>query len=376
MNLRIAFVTSIPSPHQLPLGEALYIRLGETFRMVCTTPMDEERMKLGWKEPEVDLPWLLCTWKSANAQEKLMEILETYDVVIYAAVSTDLVRARICAGGLTFLLMERPFKRGIFLGLVWWFNRLRNNFWPLDFPNHHLLATGAYCARDLSRVWMFSRRQWKWGYFTPVTDIPPPAKPDVPVKLLWAGRMLDWKRVDLLLRAVRCLHRGSKNFSLTLIGDGPEKERLLHFVQQNQMQNYVTFLPPVAVNKVREYMFSSHIYVMPSNYLEGWGAVINEAMAAGCCVVSSNGPGAAPWLIQSGETGYLFNSGNVLELCAILKKLLQYPKISDQIGICAWQNMKSEWSPEIAASRFVDLSLGILGKRPMPGFATGPCSPC
>jgi len=374
MNPRIALVTPVPSPHQMPLSKALFDIIGQRFTAVFTKPLGDERKALGWRDPDEEYPWVLSAWKSTTAQERLRELLLSSDAVVCGFDPADLIRQRIRAGRLTFRYMERPFKRGFLLGFPWWFNRLGRDFWPLDLANHHLLATGAYCSRDFTRVRMFSQRQWKWGYFAHVADTPPPARPDLPVNLLWAGRMLDLKRVDLLLQAARCLYLSGKRFSLTLIGDGPERSRLLRYSQRNKMQGYVTFHPPVLIGKVQEYMSSSHIYVLTSSYLEGWGVVINEAMASGCCVVSSTGPGAAPWLIEPGRTGYLFRSGNLNELCSVLSPLIDNLSHCREVGRNAWEKMRTLWSPEVAAERLIRLISGLLGSEPVPDYSDGPCS--
>lgn len=370
----IAYITNTPSPHQMPLGLNLFRIIGDKFRMVFMNPINNERKSLGWRDPDIDLKWIIPVWKSENNKKILNDILEKYDVVIYGAVPAYLLFDRLRAGKLTFRYMERPFKRGIIMGFPWWFKRFCNEFWPFDYPNHHLLATGAYCAKDLSRIRMFNQRQWKWGYFTPVSDTFPPVRLNHPVKILWAGRMLDWKRIDLLLNATYKLHHSGKKFKLTLVGDGPEKNHLLQYSERYKMQEYVTFIPPVTIDNVLKLMCSSHIYVMPSSYYEGWGAVINEAMASGCCVVSSYGPGAAPWLIEHGKSGYLFPDGDIQELCLILSTIIDNHNICREIGLNAWSNIKNIWSPEVAAERLVNLVSGLLGTCPLPKYSVGPCS--
>jgi len=121
-------------------------------------------------------------------------------------------------------------------------------------------------------------------------------------------------------------------------------------------------------------MLSAHIYVLPSNFEEGWGAVINEAMDAGCCVVSSDGAGAAPWLIHHGETGFLYPSGNFSALADILEELLADPGQCGAIGRKAWEHIHAQWSPEAAAERLIALCRGLLGASPMPDYPSGPCS--
>ena len=48
-------------------------------------------------------------------------------------------------------------------------------------------------------------------------------------------------------------------------------------------------------------MEKSHIHLFTSNHLEGWGAVVNEAMNSGCAVVANREAGAVPYLIEHGK---------------------------------------------------------------------------
>jgi glycosyltransferase involved in cell wall biosynthesis len=186
--------------------------------------------------------------------------------------------------------------------------------------------------------------------------------------------MLGWKRVDLILRAAERLRASSPPFTVDLIGDGPERNRLAALREKLGLQDVVRFLPFMPTEQVKDAMRQADIYVMPSNYLEGWGAVIGEAMAAGCCVVSSAGPGGAPWLIEHGRTGYLFSIGNLDALCAVLSPLIANPGQCRIIGQAAWEKMHSGWSPEVAAERFIHLATGLLGRGVPPDYQDGPYS--
>jgi len=374
MPISVAFIT-ISSIHQYPFGTSLRNILGEDFNLIFTHPESKDRVRMGRLSSSLEEPWILRTWESEEAVRKMRECINTCDVVIYGSVPTDLVRDRIQSGKLTFRYSERLFKKGFLLGFPWWLRRLVRDFWPLNLPNHHLLCNGAYCAGDLRRVRMFNGRMWKWGYFIEVPSAaPPPARREGAVRLLWAGRMIDCKRLDLVLKAAGRLRASSPPFMVDMIGDGLERNRLVALREKLGLQNVVRFLTFMPVEQVKDAMRQADIYVMSSNYLEGWGAVINEAMAAGCCVVSSTGPGAAPWLIDHGRTGYLFPSGNLDGLCKVLASLIDNPMQCRAIGQAAWEKMHSRWSPEVAAERFIQLASGLLGRGVPPDYPDGPCS--
>ena len=374
MGPSLLVMTNIPSHHQIPLGGELFRLLGDNFRMSFSSRPDEDRLALGWRDSSKALPWAIRVWESDEQEKYLRHCIDRFDCVVIGDTRTYLVRERICSGKLTFRFTERIFKRGFIPGFVWWLPRLVKDYWPLNRPNYHLLAAGAYCPLDMQRVGMFKDRKWTSGYYPAVRTEPPPLRENSDVKMLWAGRMLDWKRADLAIELVRRLKGRARRFSLDVIGDGPMKAKLAGQCQRNGLEDVVSFFPPTSPEGVRDAMLKADIFLMTSNYREGWGAVINEAMDSGCCVVSSKGPGAAPWLIEHGKNGFLFESGNVEQLCSIVSALLEQPEKCGEIGAQAWKTIAAYWSPKIAAERLVELTYGLLGRRPIPDFHRGPCS--
>ncbi len=342
--------------------------------MAFTSPPDEERRALGWEDSSKALSWAIRVWESEEQERYLHHCIDTFDCVVIGDAPTDLVCERICSGKLTFRYSERIFKRGFIPGIVWWLRRLCRDWWPLNRPNYHLLAAGAYCPLDMQRVGMFKDRKWTWGYFPAVRTEPPPHRANDVVKMLWAGRILDWKRVDLTIELARRLKGQACRFSLDVIGNGPMKAKLVRQCQRNGLEDVVSFFPSTTPEGVRKAMLKADIFLVTSNYREGWGAVINEAMDSGCCVVSSKGAGAAPLLIEHGRNGFLFESGNVGKLCSIVSALLEQPEKCGEIGVEAWKTIAAYWSPKIAAERLVALIEGLLGRRPVSDFHLGPCS--
>ena len=376
MNFSLTYITCIPTHHQIPVGKALHDLLGNKFRMIFLNPVDEERLRMGWQDLSEKNDWIIRTWESESEKKQTIQWLNDSDVVVYGNVPVDLVRERIRAGKLTFRYSERLFKRGFLIGFAWWFRRLCRDLWPLNLPNHHLLAVGPYSAVDHGRIGMFRGRKWKSGYFTDVPHDPPSLsnRGSACLKILWAGRMLYCKQVYVIIEAAWRLKHSFPDLAIELIGDGPKKAEMIALCKRYGLQDNIRFTSSIPPLKVREAMRQADIFIMPSNYWEGWGAVINEAMGEGCCIISSTGPGAAPWLIRHGETGFLFPNGDVNALCSILEELFRSPKVTRQIGYRAWESMKDEWSPEVAASRLVELSLGLLGEGAIPNFSSGPCS--
>jgi glycosyltransferase involved in cell wall biosynthesis len=253
--------------------------------------------------------------------------------------------------------------------------RILKHAWPLNHKQHHLLAIGIYAARDEQKIGMFKDRMWSWAYFVPVSREIRPARKNDTIRILWAGRMIDWKRVDTLIKALSKLNeRNITNYHVDLIGDGPEKDALFQLVRTRNLESNVDFHPFMQPDEIRREMSQSDIFVWPSDSEEGWGVVINEAMAEGCAVVACKEAGAAPVLIDDGSNGFLFPLDDSQRLAEILEKLIADPDYTARIGRAAKEHIEAHWSPDVAAGRIVEFSRNLLQGKAVPDYASGPLS--
>ena len=138
---------------------------------------------------------------------------------------------------------------------------------------------------------------------------------DGELKVLWVGRLLDWKRVDTVIDAVAMLRAGGDGLvSLTIVGDGPEKARLERRASRRGGAA-VRFVPRVDIRRVRELMREHDIYVLASNAVEGWGAALSEAMEEGMVAFGTEEAGASAALLPEPRR---FRSGDVAALARLI----------------------------------------------------------
>ena len=101
-------------------------------------------------------------------------------------------------------------------------------------------------------------------------------------------RLVSYKRVDDLIRAVKALKTDFQNIKLKIIGDGPQKEALKTLSKTLGVEDNVDFLGKVSdTQDVIKVLKKSHVFALPS-IVEGFGMVIIEAMAAGIPYVASD----------------------------------------------------------------------------------------
>lgn len=109
--------------------------------------------------------------------------------------------------------------------------------------------------------------------------------------------------------------------------------------------------------QVREQMERSNIFLATSNYYEGWGAVVNEAINSGCAVIASNAMGCVPFLIKNKENGLIYkHSNNIDELYNHTQKLILNKDLQIELGINAYKYISEEYNHNIAATRLITFS--------------------
>ena len=124
--------------------------------------------------------------------------------------------------------------------------------------------------------------------------------------IVFAGRLIRHKNVDVLLRAVSLITTHSPRVSCLIIGDGPEKRRLQSLARDLELESNVHFAGFLTSSEdVFSYMKSSRVFVFPSTR-EGFGIAVVEANACGLPVVTVRHPkNAACDLVVESENGFL-----------------------------------------------------------------------
>lgn len=375
--MRVLYVEVTIDHHSLPLAYCLRELLPDgCFAYAGLEPLDNERQALGWSSGE-PLPWML---PDALADKNAAEFCEWWrgaDAVMCSARLYGLMEQRIRGRKYVYYTSERWFKPPIgrfrLLHPIWAWKALKYRRLAM-LPYTHYLAIGAYAATDMQWFCPMSGRLWSWAYFTASSTISSSRCRDTGFQVLWAGRMLAWKRVDTLIRAFSEFLKTRPDAKLTLLGDGSEKDRLVRLAADWLPQNACAFLPSVTPVEVREHMRNSHVYVLPSNGYEGWGAVINEAMTEGCVVVASEQTGAGKTLIKDDATGMLFHCGDERRLAGILSELGADNQLRQRLANAGKRTIDEIWSPAVGAERFLSVADALLAGRTAPVYCIGPMS--
>lgn len=121
-----------------------------------------------------------------------------------------------------------------------------------------------------------------------------------PPRFAFVGRLVDWKRLDLLLEA---LSRSPRTYRLEVIGDGPMRQSWQQACEALGMGDRVRFHGFLSQQECAAELATCRALVLPSVY-ECGGAVVLEAMATGIPVIAADWGGPADYVVH-GETGFL-----------------------------------------------------------------------
>ena len=149
---------------------------------------------------------------------------------------------------------------------------------------------------------------------------------------LGAGRFVDWKGFDDLIRAFSLFLKSQdepEKFYLWLAGDGPEREKLENLAEKLNLQGRVKFFG--FVKDVRNLLWSSDVYIHPSWGDEAFGLSLLEAMSAGLPVIASESGGMTE--ILNNSQGLLFPRRDIEVLAEQMNVALQNQKILSSAGL-------------------------------------------
>lgn len=165
--------------------------------------------------------------------------------------------------------------------------------------------------------------------------------------ILYMSRIVRYKGLDVLVKAFAKLEKEVPDAVLLICGEGPFKEEVEKFVQQSNIKN-VKFIGWVKKHEIGFFYSICDVFVLPSlfrdNDAECWGLVLNEAMALGKPIISTDEVGAAQDLIRNGENGYRVKAGDVGEMYEALKNVIKNDSLREQMGKISKEIIQKEFN--------------------------------
>ena len=375
--MTFTFVSNYINHHQIPLCEALRRELGEDFTFIQTMPMEEERVAMGWAVDVRKLPYVKCLYE--QEYDCLKKIAES-DVVLFGWTGReDIVQDRLRSGRTTIRVSERLYREGQWKAVsprglaAKYREHIRYRKKPVC-----MLCAGAYTASDFHLIGAYPDKLFKWGYFPPLRTYTEQELMDTKqggkeLQLVWAGRFLPLKHPEYMVKLAEALAQRGYSFRMHMLGDGELLPEIRRQVQERALDGYFRFYGFQKPEEVRDVMEKSPIHLFTSNYLEGWGAVVNEGMNSGCVEVVNAQVGAAPYLIRSGVNGMVYPDDRYDKLEETVIDLFDHWEERRQMGWAAYETIRGCWNAEHAAAELLRFARQLQEGKIVPA-QSGPLS--
>ncbi len=175
-----------------------------------------------------------------------------------------------------------------------------------------------------------------------------------PKDFVFIGRLVSDKGADLAIKALHLIIESSilnVKPTLTIIGDGPELEKLKSLTGQLNLQSFVFFTGALSGEKLVEVINEHKYLLVPSLWEEPFGNVALEGMACGCVPIVSYG-GGLPDAV--GDAGLVFDRGNVDDLKNKMIEVCTNKELVEKLKNKATSHLQNHM-PEVVANKYLQV---------------------
>jgi glycogen synthase len=174
----------------------------------------------------------------------------------------------------------------------------------------------------------------------------------------FVGTLFPWEGVAWLIKAAVALRHAGTRFKLLIVGDGSEGSAVKQAIHNCSAEDYVCFIGRVSNELVERYYSVIDVLVYPRHRARITELVTPlkplEAMAQGKAVLGS-AVGGIRELIEAGETGVLFEPGNIEDFCRKASSLLHQPDLRRRLGERARKKVINEKQWKFLVRRYEDV---------------------
>ena len=159
--------------------------------------------------------------------------------------------------------------------------------------------------------------------------------------VLSVGRLVYYKGFEYLIEAMK-----DNNYSLLIIGQGPEEAKLRQLIDRWKLADRVKIIPPV--DDTRPYYAASDLFVLPSSATsEAFGIVQLEAMVYGKPVINTDLPTGVPEVSLDSQTGLTVPPQDAAALAMAINKILKNQALTEQYGQAASQRAREVFDKQL-----------------------------
>jgi glycosyltransferase involved in cell wall biosynthesis len=365
-NMEYVFWQNFPSIHQTAHIRALAERNDATVRVLFAEPVPQWRARMGWDEGSYGNADVTFVGDAREACERLLAApLDAVHVFSSLRTVPLFSRAfRVALKGRRFAgIMSEPYGDRGLRGAV---RLARGRLEGARVGNRvaFVLAIGHAGVRWYERTGYRRDRIFSYGYFMePPPELPIIDPPNGPFSLVFVGRCVWQKGIDVLLRALASIT--PTDWRLRLVGDGPMLPAFRAGALALGLSRRVEFMGLRPYAETLRIVSESDLLVLPSRSKDGWGAVVSEALSVGVPAICTSECGAADLVTGDTRRGDVVPAGDVGEAARVLAQRVHRgpPSASDRRALRAWSARISGAS---AANYLVQIMEHLRGSGPRP----------
>ena len=155
------------------------------------------------------------------------------------------------------------------------------------------------------------------------------------LRFLYCGQLIERKGVDLLVQSFCEVASQHPHVKLDLVGTGPLMEPLNNSIPPH-LRDRIGFHGFSPIESLPHWFSHADIFVLPSRH-DGWGVVVNQALAAGLPIIATDAVGAAQDFVENRGTGTIVPTGDQQALTRAMEYFAHNPQHRRD---CANQSLK------------------------------------
>jgi glycosyltransferase involved in cell wall biosynthesis len=179
---------------------------------------------------------------------------------------------------------------------------------------------------------------------------------------LYIGQTTYRKGLSYLLQACSLLEQQDcKEYTLVVIGDGPQRAEFEAWSKEHELEESVKWLGWGSYGELGSYYQQSDVFVFPT--LEDiWGMVVLEAMLFGKPILCSQDAGVAE-MVEEDKNGHIFDPKDPKKLADLMRRLIEKPELVSQMGARSCEIIAKQDTPEESAKKFSEVISKILSSN-------------
>ena len=191
-------------------------------------------------------------------------------------------------------------------------------------------------------------------------------KPTPKVKLLTACSLIDYKGIDVAIKAFKLIAGQFPQASLTIIGSGPEEEKIDQLIVESGLKKRLKRRPFMPINKLVKEVEKYHIFLHPSfisndHKQEGIPTSIIERSASGMPIIATR-HADIPEIIHDNQNGYLVAEQSEAELAEKLNHLIRHQELWQKFGRYGRQLVEKNFNAVKQTAKREALYQRLIGK--------------